>query len=769
MPRTNNLIFVLLVIIISAPFVSAQTINGFVFDKDSKQTVSNAHILFGNSSDQTYTDAEGQFEISDNSRGQSIIVAHLSYRIASLNIPLEGNTIDTIWLERASVDMDAIVISSKKSDLRKKRLKQFRKDMFNSETISSSLYKKVKILNPEVLLFEEKGDTLFASTQQLIQLRNEYLGYEMQFYLRDYKSTPDLVVCEGTAFFDPAISDRGKSKRAEEEERKRNLWEASAASFYQNLLLQSLDPNANYFERRTDGKDYLLRDFSILYDQVFRTPIQGVYAIAMPYNLVIQYGQYESEIGSMSKIILVNEQGVVINQEEYIQEGYWRRKSITELLPNSYCRNIENELKYIYPQEFSLSTVKQKVNEILYRADNPIAQQIELITDKLIYNQGAVSAVAYVYEYQTSNPIDNQIIHFQLINDKGEIVRRKSTPLIQGYADANFLTLGLLPGKYCIKAFTDYMKELPESTYAYATVALAMKKISGGKTRKKVHLNCSPEARKILLDELNRVLFLIEDDDGQPLDFNGVITDTYLDKTYVLKSIKPGIATADILFDQKSNFIIEGVDMHNLNSFTDYVGNAKLQVIDRGKYFRINVFSDESKKDLILRLVQNGEEIFSQDIDSLTQSIKIEKEFLPEGLILAVIQDEVSRSIISSRYFQNKEVQNLLSIVPEYEFCYNGQSMSMELTNLSDYNLNWTFSITRNEFKESSHKFDHPYLNHLHLISRSLSPIDSVLLTSNIPNAIPSNSFSVSGTIVSAEDSLPTSAYVLLTSLDESM
>lgn len=320
-----------------------------MFDIDSKQAVSNAHILFSNSSQQTYTDSEGQFEISDKSREQNIIVSHLSYHIASLDVPIEGNKIDTIWLERSSIEMNAIVISEKKSDLRKKRLEKFRKDLFNSETISGNLYKKVKILNPEVLLFEEIGDTLLASAQQLIQLQNEYLGYEMQFYLKAYKSTPDLIVCEGTAFFDPEISDRRKSQRVKEEQRKKYLWDISAANFYQNLLLHSLNPNDNFYERRPDGKDIPIDDFSILYDQVYRTPIEGIYAIAMPYNLIIKQRGYKSEIGSTSKIILVNEEGVVVNQNEYIQEGYWRRKSITELLPNSYCRNIENELEYIYP------------------------------------------------------------------------------------------------------------------------------------------------------------------------------------------------------------------------------------------------------------------------------------------------------------------------------------------------------------------------------------------------------------------------------------
>lgn len=755
--------FLTLCCIFSFTFINAQNIEGIVMDRETQKPVPDAHILFENTALQVYTDKGGKFSLTNDTRGKNFIVSHISYKLVSRGVPFDGILIDTIWLESASNMLQKVVITEEKDQkIRKTRIAQFKKDLFDSETISKSLSKEIDLINPEVILFEQHNDTLKASSNQLIKFSNKYLGYEMQFYLREYTHTERLTEVIGKAFFEPFDTKSKKYNRSKFENRRRDIWANSEQAFFQNLLIHDLNLNTPIYEKRDDGNFYNFGNIQQLYKRVYKTKYEGVYALLVPHRLYINNKDRVSEIGSKNNVILFNSQGVVLNKLHYDKIGYWQRKSITELLPNSYCKNIATIISKLYTKTYDIGDLRNMAIELYNYSQTKEITTCEIITDKFYYDiTDKIYVDAIINDYQKmKSSSESEIIYIELINSNNEIVNRKTRQIKKGKCTVSFDVADNYQGLYSIRAYTDYMHSFNYRTFGHKTIAIQMKpsiaKLSS------IYIRCFPEGGFYNYNSNNRIALKISNSNNEGVRFTGLLKDNYLDTSYIINTIDKGIAVIDIPIDSLSNFEIlhdKSSIIHDLNEHVEKHSKTGLQVLDRRTYYRINANVYEINKEYRLEISQRGTRVFSTPLTNNRNTYKIDKDYIPTGNLLVAIIDTNNR-VLNQRYINNKPV-DILEIENQYSYYYTGQTINIDLTNKLYDSLLYNLRVVHNNNLNSSNTISNEKIEHLALISKKIPYIERYFHDIEIPEGTHNHHLKLSG-IVTDFDNNPVKAYVTM-------
>ena len=155
-------------------------LSAIVLEETTQAPVYDAFIFIRNSSISTTTDLSGTFQLDIGDLQQvELVVTHLNYETKTIKIPLRGALPETILLKAKSLEIAQVTVASKrsKSKKRKRWMKRF-KAAFFGETKNR---KSVKIENPEVIWFEERGRNIKAEAVDYLSIVNEALGYKMRF------------------------------------------------------------------------------------------------------------------------------------------------------------------------------------------------------------------------------------------------------------------------------------------------------------------------------------------------------------------------------------------------------------------------------------------------------------------------------------------------------------------------------------------------------------------------------------------------------------
>ena len=153
-----------------------------LIDGTTKKSISEAHIFINNSRMGTTSDINGycKFEVSKQET-QMLVITHILYETLTLGPEryqnLQNN--DIIEMQSKIMDLNEVVITAKKGYKWKRNYKRFRKTLLGKGKAASNC----KILNPEVLRFEEKNGDLLVNAIDILHIENNYLGYTIRFSL----------------------------------------------------------------------------------------------------------------------------------------------------------------------------------------------------------------------------------------------------------------------------------------------------------------------------------------------------------------------------------------------------------------------------------------------------------------------------------------------------------------------------------------------------------------------------------------------------------
>ncbi len=166
-----------------------------LIDGTTEKPISDANIFINNSRIGTASDINGYFEFKIFPHiTQELIITHLLYETLIISSEHYHNLErgGTIEMQSKSESLDEIVLTVKKSSRWNRNFRKFRKTLLGKNKAAS----KCKILNPEVLQFEEKNGNLSVKAIDLLHIENDYLGYTISFWLEEL-----LIEKDGSTYY----------------------------------------------------------------------------------------------------------------------------------------------------------------------------------------------------------------------------------------------------------------------------------------------------------------------------------------------------------------------------------------------------------------------------------------------------------------------------------------------------------------------------------------------------------------------------------------
>ena len=193
--------------------IISHALEGMVTD-ELGNPISGVNVFLASSTKGSSTNANGRFEIQELESGNYHLVAsHISYEIVMMDVFIPNDekvvAINFSLLPRVSELQELQVVSIKNKEW-EKYYSIFEKE-FLGRTRNS---RKCEILNPESLDFEFDHDqnSITVSARQPLKIANQALGYEVEYFLKQFQISPQNTQAKGVSYFSELTP---KNKRVE--------------------------------------------------------------------------------------------------------------------------------------------------------------------------------------------------------------------------------------------------------------------------------------------------------------------------------------------------------------------------------------------------------------------------------------------------------------------------------------------------------------------------------------------------------------------------
>lgn len=260
-------------------------------DATTGEVIESAHVFIPNTEFGTLTDSKGEFSISNIPEGSiEIFFSFIGYgpekKILTLPTVSDRSSHLKIPLTPSSTTLDQVVVRGKKSNSRKRNLKQFKSAILGTTSFAS----KCEIINPEVILLSKQGNDLSAVATDLIKIRNLATGYEVNFLLEHFQKTGKKLTYSGKPFFIPLTSENEKQQKKWDKNRTR-AYLGSQRHFLSSLINGTAEKEGFRIYQSYQGTDGSLKEgFRISPGKLIsKTNKPGIYQLNFKQFLKVVY------------------------------------------------------------------------------------------------------------------------------------------------------------------------------------------------------------------------------------------------------------------------------------------------------------------------------------------------------------------------------------------------------------------------------------------------------------------------------------------------
>jgi hypothetical protein len=457
----------------------SQTLTGTVREKGTGLPLPFANVFVNNTTIGSATDAEGRFRISgDFSTDIELVASFVGYvtEVKAISFRKKGEVEVDFVLAFNESNLTEIELKAKRDKSWDRELRRF-EDVFLA--LADDPYRsQVQINNPWVLEFENvkaaKGPNyLQASAAQPLKITNRALGYEIDYYLKDFRVMRTGSMFYGQVFY-TRMNSADEEKLAEWENNREANYHSSLRHFNSSLLLNLQD--SIHFEvyralperlgrvRTNDFREELGESIvPIEPDSIFRKPLgNGNFRIYTTDRLEIHHldkpwrnDYYTNVYHAISWIQApsgyydVDKKGTLINPTQLVLSGYLSRQRMARILPLDFSPSSDQVLA-------------QNQNEVLTNPAiqfNRLREKAWLTTNKPYYYPGESVWLGGKMLYQDQQISDSlsRVLHVDLINSKSEIIQSATFPIEKGKVTGGLnLSSDLVPGDYALRAYTHW-------------------------------------------------------------------------------------------------------------------------------------------------------------------------------------------------------------------------------------------------------------------------------------------------------------------------
>lgn len=347
-------------------------LSSILIDAEENLPVSDAFIFIRNTSISTTSDLSGFFQLAvgDFSRGD-LVITHLNYQTQTFSLANGTILPEEIRLTPKNLAFAEVKVKAKrmKSKKRKQWLKQFTAALFGE----GNNRRKMKLLNPEVVLFQEKDGILLAEAIDYLSIYNPSLGYQLRFYLESFRTEGEETDYMGKVYFEDkkiplAIKNHRNVLKIERKRKKTH--QRSKKYFFRFLLAGNLDTQQFPFgEAILDENRQVIYFNPLTIDSLtfkrgeFQDTLLTENFFAFSNKKIIAEWGGSSPLSSYATCFLFAEKGRIIldhsgeilNSKEIVEVGYWTGRRLADLMPMEYnftrpivvekaTEEVENEL-----------------------------------------------------------------------------------------------------------------------------------------------------------------------------------------------------------------------------------------------------------------------------------------------------------------------------------------------------------------------------------------------------------------------------------------
>lgn len=185
-------------------FAQDPVLTGTVADAASERGLPRAHVFIASSMIGTTTDRDGNFVLEGVPPGaHRLVVQMLGYESVHVDTLLRaGKQYEfDLHLESTTIELEEVVVNARLARRWQRRLIKFTR-LFLGETENSNL---TTLLNPEALSFTSRLGKLSATASEPLIIENRALGYQIQYYLKEFFHYGNTIKYDGEPSFTELI------------------------------------------------------------------------------------------------------------------------------------------------------------------------------------------------------------------------------------------------------------------------------------------------------------------------------------------------------------------------------------------------------------------------------------------------------------------------------------------------------------------------------------------------------------------------------------
>ncbi|GMQ30233.1 carboxypeptidase-like regulatory domain-containing protein [Algoriphagus confluentis] len=461
----------------------SQTIIGTVKEKGSGLPLPFANVFISNTTLGKATDREGRFRISGDLPQEIEVVASFVGYIT------EVKKISTRGKSEIQVDFELAINESNLTEvqLKAKRDKNWEREFRRFEEVFLALpddpFKpKIEITNPWVVDFERvkvqgAPNYVKASAQEPLKIINQALGYEVDYYLQDFRVSRGGSRFYGQVFYESIGND--SLAQTWEEVRDENYYQ-SIRFLNQAILLNS--PDTAHFrvyhalpERldriRTNDLTQEIGETVIPMstDSILRRPNgDGTFRIFLPGRMEVHHvdkawknDYYTNVYYAISWIFApegfydVDRKGILINPTQLVLSGYMGRQRMARILP----------LDFEPKSSYMVTAMEAEIEQNPIEKWDRLREKAWFTTNKPYFYPGETAWIGGHMLFQEPAWSDtlSRVLYVDLL-DQDSVYQSFTFPLVEGRISGGFEIPGSLPaGDYALRAYTNWSRNFPSS------------------------------------------------------------------------------------------------------------------------------------------------------------------------------------------------------------------------------------------------------------------------------------------------------------------
>lgn len=209
---------------------------GQVINANNLEPVDAVLVFIPYTSYSSITDEQGNFSFKNcPSDNFEIVFSHISFQNKTLKIDAGRKNLPMpIRLFENNFELEEIVVAAERTRAERRVEKLLIKALLGNTKNANHC----TLENPEVLRYEKNGDAFNVTATDILKIRNEALGYQLNFNLNSCYVKGTQISYEGKPFFRPL--DSAEFKEDKWEKNRMNTYEGSVYHFYKSLRAGTL-------------------------------------------------------------------------------------------------------------------------------------------------------------------------------------------------------------------------------------------------------------------------------------------------------------------------------------------------------------------------------------------------------------------------------------------------------------------------------------------------------------------------------------------------